>query len=156
GGRDDATRDAARRHRSGGASRRPALASARRQTRSASPARAGDPIVADPFVDREFGSGVVKITPAHDPHDFDCARRLGLPAINIPQPDATLNENAGPYAGLSVSDARKRVVADLEAAGLLVGVKDHPHEVPHCDRCDTLVQPLLSEQWFMRMEPLAR
>ncbi|HTF33912.1 MAG TPA: valine--tRNA ligase [Myxococcota bacterium] len=114
------------------------------------------PIVSDAFVDREFGTGVVKVTPAHDPHDFDCARRLGLPAINILHPDATLNENAGPYAGLSVSEARKRVVADLEAAGLLVGVKDHPHEVPHCDRCDTLVQPLLSEQWFMRMEPLAR
>jgi valyl-tRNA synthetase len=114
------------------------------------------PIVTDPFVDREFGTGVVKITPAHDPNDFDCARRLGLPAINILHPDATLNENAGPYAGLAVDEARKRVVADLEAAGLLVGVKDHPHEVPHCDRCDTLVQPLLSEQWFMRMEPLAR
>src|SRR5271157_3781720 len=113
------------------------------------------PIVTDAFVDREFGTGVVKITPGHDPNDFDCARRLGLPAINILHPDATLNENAGPYAGLSVSEARKRVVADLEAAGLLAGVKDHPHEVPHCDRCDTLVQPLLSEQWFMRMQPLA-
>ncbi len=113
------------------------------------------PIVADSFVDREFGTGAVKVTPAHDPNDFECGRRLGLPAINILHPDATLNENAGPYAGLSVEAARKRVVADLEVAGLLVGTKDHPHEVPHCDRCETLVQPLLSEQWFMRMKPLA-
>ena len=114
------------------------------------------PVVADPFVDREFGSGAVKVTPAHDPADFEVGRRLGLPALNILQPDGRLNANAGPYAGLDVMEARRRVVADLEAQGLLAGVKDHPHEVPHCDRCDTLVQPLLSEQWFMRMEPLAR
>ncbi|RIL06042.1 MAG: valine--tRNA ligase [Proteobacteria bacterium] len=114
------------------------------------------PIVADTFVDREFGTGAVKVTPAHDPNDFECGRRLGLPAINILHPDGRLNDNAGPYADLDVAEARKQVVADLEAQGLLAGVKDHPHEVPHCDRCDTLVQPLLSEQWFMRMEPLAR
>jgi len=114
------------------------------------------PIVADTFVDREFGTGAVKVTPAHDPHDFECGRRLGLPSINILHPDATLNENAGPYAGLPVAEARQRVVADLEAQGLLVGQKEHAHEVPHCDRCDTLVQPLLSEQWFMRMAPLAK
>jgi len=113
------------------------------------------PIVADTFVDREFGTGAVKVTPAHDPNDFACGRRLGLPSINVMNPDATLNANAGPYAGLDVGTARKRVVADLEAQGLLAGVKDHPHEVPHCERCETLVQPLLSEQWFMRMEPLA-
>jgi valyl-tRNA synthetase len=113
------------------------------------------PVVADGFVDREFGTGAVKITPAHDPADFDAGRRLGLPAINLLHPDGRLNENAGPYAGLDVAEARARVVGDLERDGLLVGVRDHPHEVPHCDRCDTLVQPLLSEQWFMRMEPLA-
>jgi len=113
------------------------------------------PIVADAFVDRAFGTGAVKVTPAHDPNDFACGRRLGLPAINVMNPDATLNANAGPYAGLDVASARKRVVADLEAEGLLAGVKEHPHEVPHCERCETLVQPLLSEQWFMRMEPLA-
>jgi len=113
------------------------------------------PIVADGFVDREFGTGAVKVTPAHDPNDFECGRRLGLPAINILRPDATLNENAGPYAGLSVAEARKRVVADLERDGLLAGSREHLHEVPHCDRCGTLVQPLLSEQWFMRMAPLA-
>jgi valyl-tRNA synthetase len=114
------------------------------------------PVVADPFVDREFGTGAVKITPAHDPADFEAGRRLGLPAVNLLHPDGRLNENAGPYAGLDVAAARARVVADLERDGLLAGVREHPHEVPHCDRCDTLVQPLLSEQWFMRMEPLAR
>ncbi|HTY18425.1 MAG TPA: valine--tRNA ligase [Myxococcota bacterium] len=113
------------------------------------------PIVADTFVDREFGTGAVKVTPAHDPNDFECGRRLGLPAINILRPDATLNENAGPYAGLSVAEARRRVVGDLERDGLLVGSKEHPHEVPHCDRCGAEVQPLLSEQWFLRMQPLA-
>jgi valyl-tRNA synthetase len=114
------------------------------------------PIVADTFVDRDFGTGAVKVTPAHDPNDFECGRRLGLPAINILHPDGRLNDNAGPYAGLEIGEARKKVVADLDARGLLLGVKDHPHEVPHCDRCDTLVQPLLSEQWFMRMAPLAK
>ncbi|HEY8492833.1 MAG TPA: valine--tRNA ligase [Myxococcota bacterium] len=113
------------------------------------------PVVADAFVDREFGTGAVKITPGHDPNDFEAGRRLGLPAINILHPDGRLNENAGPYAGLDVAAARQRVVADLERDGLLVGVRDHPHEVPHCDRCDTVVQPLLSEQWFVRMAPLA-
>jgi valyl-tRNA synthetase len=113
------------------------------------------PIVADSFVDREFGTGAVKVTPAHDPNDFECGRRLGLPSINILHPDGRLNANAGPYENLDVAEARKRVVADLEAQGLLVSVRDHAHEVPHCDRCDTLVQPLLSEQWFMRMDTLA-
>ena len=113
------------------------------------------PVVADAFVDRDFGTGAVKVTPAHDPNDFECGRRLGLPSVNILHPDATLNDNAGPYRGLSVEEARRRVVADLEAQGLLAGTKEHAHEVPHCDRCETLVQPLLSEQWFMRMQPLA-
>ncbi|UCE86837.1 MAG: valine--tRNA ligase [Deltaproteobacteria bacterium] len=114
------------------------------------------PIVADPFVDPEFGSGAVKVTPGHDPNDFECGRRLQLPVINILNPDGTLNENAGPYAGLSVRAARERVVADLDAQNLLIRSERHTHEVPRCDRCDTLVEPLVSEQWFMRMEPLAR
>ena len=113
------------------------------------------PVVADTFVDRDFGTGAVKVTPAHDPNDFECGRRLGLPSINILHPDGRLNDAAGPYANLDIKAARGAVVADLDAQGLLAGVKEHPHEVPHCDRCDTLVQPLLSEQWFMRMEPLA-
>lgn len=114
------------------------------------------PVVTDAFVDREFGTGAVKLTPAHDPSDFEAGRRLGLPAINLLHPDGRLNDNAGPYAGLDIAEARRRVVADLERDGLLIGVREHPHEVPHCDRCDTLVQPLLSEQWFVRMEPLAK
>ncbi len=114
------------------------------------------PVVTDAFVDRDFGTGAVKLTPAHDPNDFEAGRRLGLPSINLLHPDGRLNDNAGLYAGLDIAEARKRVVADLERDGLLLGVRDHPHEVPHCDRCDTLVQPLLSEQWFVRMEPLAR
>ncbi len=114
------------------------------------------PVVTDAFVDRDFGTGAVKLTPAHDPNDFEAGRRLGLPSINLLHPDGRLNDNAGPYAGLDIAEARQRVVADLERNGLLVGVRDHPHDVPHCDRCDTLVQPLLSEQWFVRMEPLAR
>ncbi|MDJ0867950.1 MAG: valine--tRNA ligase [Myxococcota bacterium] len=114
------------------------------------------PIVADDFVDREFGSGAVKVTPGHDPNDFACGRRLGLETINILHPDGRLNENAGPYAELPVAEGRQRVVADLERDGLLSGSEEHPHEVPHCDRCDTVVEPLVSEQWFMKMEPLAR
>ncbi len=114
------------------------------------------PVVADSFVERDFGTGAVKITPAHDPHDFECGRRLGLPSINILKPDATLNENTGPYAGLPVDEARRRVLEDLERADLLAGTREHAHEVPHCERCDTIVQPLLSEQWFVRTEPLAR
>jgi valyl-tRNA synthetase len=111
--------------------------------------------LADDFVDRAFGSGAVKVTPGHDPSDFECGQRLGLPAVNILHPDGRLNENAGPYEGLTVVDARARVLADLRAQGLLLDVREHPHEVPHCDRCDTLIEPLLSEQWFVRMQPLA-
>jgi valyl-tRNA synthetase len=114
------------------------------------------PLVADPFVDPEFGSGAVKVTPGHDPNDFECGRRLDLPVVNILNPDGTLNENAGPYADLAVGEARKRVVADLEAQGFLIRSEPHTHDVPRCDRCDTVVEPLVSEQWFMRMEPLAR
>jgi valyl-tRNA synthetase len=114
------------------------------------------PIVADTFVDREYGSGAVKVTPGHDPNDFACAQRLGLPVLNILHHDGRLNANAGPYEGLGVAEARRRVVLDLEREGLLVGSREHLHEVPHCDRCDTVVEPIVSEQWFMKMEPLAR
>ncbi len=114
------------------------------------------PIVADSFVDREFGSGAVKITPGHDPNDFECAKRLDLPMINILHPDGRLNENTGVYEDLTVKEARKKVVADLEAQGLLQGIEEHGHEVPHCDRCKTTVEPVLSEQWFMNMESLAK
>jgi len=113
------------------------------------------PIVADDFVDPDYGSGAVKVTPGHDPKDFECGRRHGLAAINLLHPDGRLNANAGPYQGLDVEAARQRVLADLEAEGVLVGSEPHPHDVPHCDRCGTVVEPLLSDQWFMRMKPLA-
>jgi len=113
-------------------------------------------IIADPFVDPGFGTGAVKVTPGHDPNDFECGRRLGLEEINLLNRDGTLNENAGSkYVGLSVKEARARVLADLEQLGLLLSVTPHSHEVPHCDRCKTVVEPLLSNQWFLRMEPLA-
>jgi valyl-tRNA synthetase len=113
------------------------------------------PVVADTFVDREFGTGAVKLTPAHDPNDFAAAQRLGLPAINIMDERAVLNENAGPYAGQDRFEARRGIVAQLQAEGLLV--KTEPHQVPlgHCQRCHTVVEPRLSRQWFLKMTHLA-
>ena len=113
------------------------------------------PVVADPFVDREFGTGAVKITPAHDPNDFAAAQRLGLPAVNIMDERALLNENAGPYAGQDRFEARERIVARLQDEGLLV--RTEPHQVPlgRCQRCNTVVEPRLSRQWFVRIQPLA-
>jgi valyl-tRNA synthetase len=113
------------------------------------------PVVADAFVDREFGTGAVKITPAHDPNDFQAAQRLGLPSIDIMDGRAVLNENAGPYAGQDRFEARKGIVAQLEREGLLL--KTVPHQVPlgHCQRCHTIVEPRLSLQWYMKMAPLA-
>jgi valyl-tRNA synthetase len=113
------------------------------------------PVVADTFVDREFGTGAVKITPAHDPNDFLAAQRLGLPSIDIMDDRAVLNQNAGPYAGQDRFEARKGIVAQLQGEGLLV--KTAPHQVPlgHCQRCDTIVEPRLSLQWYMKMAPLA-
>jgi valyl-tRNA synthetase len=113
------------------------------------------PVVADTFVDREFGTGAVKITPAHDPNDFLAAQRLGLPAIDIMDGRAVLNQDAGPYAGQDRFEARKGIVTQLEREGLLV--KTTPHQVPlgHCQRCHTIVEPRLSLQWYMRMAPLA-
>ncbi len=113
------------------------------------------PIVADEYVEAGFGSGAVKITPAHDPNDFLVGQRHGLPAVDVMNGDGTLNEAAGPYAGLDRFEARRRVVADLEARGLLARVEPHQHAVGHCYRCDTVVEPRLSRQWFVRMKPLA-
>lgn len=114
------------------------------------------PIVADSYVDREFGSGAVKITPAHDPNDWEIGERHGLQRINILTATATLNENAPEtYRGLTVTDARKRVVADLESRGYLIKVSDHSHQVGHCYRCNSVVEPWVSTQWFVRMKPLA-
>jgi valyl-tRNA synthetase len=114
------------------------------------------PIIADSYVDMTFGTGAVKVTPAHDPNDREMGIRHDLEVINILNPDATLNENVPePYRGLPVKEARKRVVADLDSAGLFVEAKDHMHQVGHCYRCGTVIEPYLSEQWFVRMRPLA-
>jgi valyl-tRNA synthetase len=113
------------------------------------------PIVADAHVDASFGSGAVKVTPAHDPNDFEIAQRTGLPAVNILNLDATLNAEAGELQGLTVEAARKAVVARAEAEGWLVSTEPHHHSVGHCDRCRTVVQPIISKQWFVSMKELA-
>lgn len=113
------------------------------------------PIVADNYVDREFGSGALKITPAHDPNDFELGRRHGLPEIDMMTEDGHLSATAGPYAGMERFAARKKVVADLEAQGFLVKVENHTHAIGTCDRCKTVIEPRASNQWFMRMKPLA-
>jgi valyl-tRNA synthetase len=115
------------------------------------------PIVADDAVDPAFGSGAVKVTPAHDPADFEIGRRHGLPSIDVMTPDARISLAAPDrFQGLDRFEARTRVVAEFEAAGLLERVEPHRHAVGHCYRCDTVIEPRLSEQWFVRMEPLAR
>jgi len=114
------------------------------------------PIVGDEAVDPGFGSGAVKLTPAHDPVDFDIARRHRLEPLDIMTDDARMNENVPVhFRGLDRFEARKRVVAELEAAGLLVRVENHSHAIGHCYRCETVVEPRLSDQWFVRMKPLA-
>lgn len=114
------------------------------------------PIVADDYVDMEFGTGVVKITPAHDPNDFEVGLRHNLPVINVMNDDATMNELCGKYTGLDRYEARKQIVADLEAGGFLVKIEDHKHNVGTCYRCGTTVEPRVSLQWFVKMEPLAK
>jgi valyl-tRNA synthetase len=113
------------------------------------------PIVADAYVDREFGTGVVKITPAHDPNDFEVGKRHNLPEIDVMTNDGHMNEAAGKYAGVERFAARARIVADLQELGLLEGVKEHMHAVGVCDRCKSIVEPRISTQWFMKMKPLA-
>ena len=114
------------------------------------------PIIADPFVNKEFGTGAVKITPAHDANDFEAARRAGLPPLVVMDEQGRMNDNVpAPYRGLDRFEARRRVVEDLRAAGLLVSVKDHVHNVGRCQRCHTIVEPYLSMQWFVRIAPLA-
>jgi valyl-tRNA synthetase len=114
------------------------------------------PLVADGYVDRAFGTGALKITPAHDPNDWDLARRHGLPAVNILTPDGQLNDTVPEkYRGLTVRDAREKVLEDLRAGGFYIGEEDITHAVGHCYRCGTVIEPFLSEQWFVRMKPLA-
>lgn len=114
------------------------------------------PVVADEYVDMEFGTGVVKMTPSHDPNDFEVAKRTGLEFINIFTEDAHVNSNGGKYEGLERFAARKAILTDLEAEGLLVGTKEHNHAVGHCYRCDSIIEPRVSTQWFVKMEPLAK
>ena len=113
------------------------------------------PVIADAFVDPAFGTGAVKVTPAHDPNDFAVGRRHDLPQIPVIDEDGRMTAEAGPYAGRDRFAAREALVADLEAAGALDGVADHAHAVGHCQRCGTVVEPLLSTQWFVRTGPLA-
>ena len=113
-------------------------------------------IIADAFVSREFGTGMVKITPAHDPNDFECGKRNNLEAINILNPDGTLNDNCPEkYRNLQAVEARPLVVSDLEKGGYIEKIEAHDHEVGHCYRCHTIVEPYLSDQWFVRMRSLA-
>jgi valyl-tRNA synthetase len=113
------------------------------------------PIVLDEWVSRDFGTGAVKVTPAHDPNDFALGERHNLPSINIMDETAHINAEGGTYEGLDRYVARKRIVADLEEQGLLAGVKDHVNNIGHCDRCKTVVEPRLSKQWFVKIQPLA-
>ncbi|HEY76525.1 MAG TPA: valine--tRNA ligase [Thermoflexia bacterium] len=113
------------------------------------------PIIADEAVDPQFGTGAVKVTPAHDPDDYEIGLRHGLEQVNILTDTAEINENGGPYEGLDRFECRSRIVADLEKEGLLVRVEPHTHAVGHCQRCDTITEPRISTQWFVRIEPLA-
>ena len=114
------------------------------------------PVIADPYVDREFGTGCVKITPAHDPNDFEVGRRHNLPEINIMNDDATINCPGSKYDGMDRYEARRAIVADLEVQGLLVRVEEHVHNVGTHDRCHTTVEPLIKQQWFVKMEEMAK
>ncbi len=114
------------------------------------------PVVADEYVDMEFGTGVVKITPAHDPNDFEVGKRHNLPEINVMNDDATINANGGKYAGMDRYEARKLIVKELEEQGLLVKVAGHNHNVGTHDRCHTTVEPLIKPQWFVKMEELIK
>ncbi len=114
------------------------------------------PIVADDYVDMEFGSGAVKITPAHDPNDFEVGLRHDLPVIRVMNDDGTMNAEAGKYEGLDRFEAREKIVEDLKACGALIKIEPHTHNVGHCYRCKSTVEPIVSKQWFVRMQPLAK
>ena len=114
------------------------------------------PLIADEYVDPEFGTGVVKITPSHDPNDFEVGLRHDLPKICIMNTDGTMNENAGKYAGMDRYECRKAIVKDMEDIGLIRKIKPHVHAVGHCYRCHNIVEPMVSEQWFVKMDELAK
>lgn len=113
------------------------------------------PIVADDYVDKEFGSGAVKITPAHDPNDFEVGQRHNLPQINVMDESGTMNAEAGPYQGQDRSECRNNIVADLKEQGVLISIEDHVHQVGHSERSGAVIEPYLSTQWFVKMQPLA-
>ncbi|MBQ7573095.1 MAG: valine--tRNA ligase [Clostridia bacterium] len=114
------------------------------------------PVIADEYVDKEFGTGCVKITPAHDPNDFEVGMRHDLEQIKVMNDDATMNSYAGKYEGMDRYDCRKAMIEDLKEQGLLVKVEDHSHNVGQCYRCGTTVEPIISKQWFVKMKPLAQ
>ncbi|MDQ2087115.1 valine--tRNA ligase [Herbivorax sp. ANBcel31] len=114
------------------------------------------PVIADEYVDMEFGTGVVKITPAHDPNDFEVGLRHNLPQLRVMNDDASMNESAGKYSGMDRYVARKQIIKDLENLDLLIKVEDHTHNVGECYRCSTVIEPIMSKQWFVKMEPLAK
>ncbi len=113
------------------------------------------PVIADDYVDRDFGTGAVKITPAHDPNDFEVGLRHDLPMVRVMDDKASMNENAGRYAGLDRYEARRRIISDLSSLGLLSRVEDHKHNVGECYRCGNVIEPIVSRQWFVSMKPLA-
>ncbi len=113
------------------------------------------PVVADAYVDPEFGTGVVKITPAHDPNDFEVGKRHNLPEINVMNLDGTMNDEAGKYQGMDRYECRREILKELEEGGFLLKVEDHTHSVGQCYRCATTVEPMISKQWFVKMKPLA-
>ena len=114
------------------------------------------PIIADSYVEQDFGTGVVKITPAHDPNDFEVGLRHNLPVINVMEDGGVINENGGKYAGMPALEARKQIVKDLDEAGFLIKIEPIKHNVGTCYRCGTVVEPRVSTQWFVKMEPLAK
>ncbi len=113
------------------------------------------PVIADDYVEMDFGTGVVKITPAHDPNDYEVGLRHNLPIINVMDESAVINENGGKYCGLSREECRKQIVKDLEEGGFLVNVENYKHNVGTCYRCGTIIEPAISKQWFVKMQPLA-
>ncbi len=114
------------------------------------------PIIADSYVEKDFGTGVVKITPAHDPNDFEVGKRHNLPEINILNDDATINENGGKFAGMDRYEARKQIVKELDEMGLLVRIEDYSHNVGTCYRCHSTVEPMIKKQWFVKMDEMIK
>ena len=114
------------------------------------------PIIADEAVELGFGTGALKVTPGHDPNDFEIGQRHDLPTVSVMELDGAMNENAGPYQGQTMAEARENIVRELEEDGLLEKVEPYQHSVGHCDRCDETVEPIVTRQWWMKMEPIAR